>query len=238
MRPFTRTGLTLATIAGLTLALASPVHASEAAVPADVDVPSTLAAIQAAGDRATTARISAINRATPSISRSECVGDDHQAAALAGLESALGGMESLRSSLAAATTVDEAADLYRAIFEDWRVYAVVVPQAHYAVAADCLETVTIPALLDAQTRLEEALAGEYADAVTPEIEADMAELQEQLDLAQAEVAGAADAALAVTASDYNADAAVLTDIRLSISAASSAARLARIAAGDVAEALR
>lgn len=238
MRFRAQSGLIAVAVATVTIVGAVPASAVTTPSPADVDVPNGLAAIQVAGERATTARIAAINRATPSITRSECMTAEHQTAAVAALDAASDGMESLRDTLAAATTATEAGEVYRAIFEEWRVYGVVIPQAYYAVAADCLETVTIPALVETQSTLEDALAGEFSDAVTPEIEADMAELEEQLTLAQSEVAGMADAALAVTVADYNADPTLLTDIRLSISSASSAARLARIAAGDVVEALR
>ncbi len=207
------------------------------AAPVEVDVPGTLSAIQAAGARATASRISAINRTIPELTRNECISDASRGQVIGSLESAADGMETLRDEIAAATTVEEAAADYRSVFEQWRVFGVVIPQAHYAAAAECLESTSIPALLDAQAGLEAALAA-VPDRVTPEIEASMAELDAQLAIAQSEIAGVAAAALAVTVADYNANPAVLSDVRLSISSASSAARLARTAAGDVVEALR
>jgi hypothetical protein len=225
-------------LAGALLVAGTAVPASAAtAAPADVDVPTTLAAIQAAGARATAARISAIDRTIPTLTRNECISDASRGQVLGSLESASDGMTTLRDEIAAATTVEEAATDYRAVFEEWRVYAVVIPQAHYVAAAECLEGTSIPTLLDVQAGLEAALAA-VPDRVTPEIEASMAELDAQLATAQSEIAGVSAATLAVTVDDYNADPAVLSDLRLSISSASSAVRLARIAAGDVVEALR
>jgi hypothetical protein len=93
-------------------------------------------------------------------------------------------------------------------------------------------------LLTAQEKLQAALDGPYADRVTPEIEADMAELANQISIAQTNVDGVAAAALAVTPADYNADPAVLAPAKVSITTATSAARLARLSAQNVVEALR
>ncbi len=221
-------------LAGVLIAGAA-VPASAATV--DVDVPTTLAAIQAAGARATASRISAIERTIPALTRNECISDASRGQVIGSLESAADGMETLRDEIAAATTVEDAAADYRAVFEEWRVFGVVIPQAHYVAAAECLEGTSIPALIDVQTGLEAALAA-VPDRVTPEIEGSMAELDAQLATAQSEIAGVSAAALAVTVADYNANPSVLSDVRLSISSAGSAARLARIAAGDVVEALR
>jgi len=223
--------------AALAGALVAGAAVPASAAPVDVDVPATLTAIQAAGARATASRISAINRTIPEITRNECLSDASRGQVLGSLESAADGMTTLRDEIADATTVEEAAADYRAVFEQWRVFGVVIPQAHYAAAAECLEGTSIPALLDVQAGLEAALSA-APDRVAPEIEASMAELDAQLATAQAEIAGASAAALAVTVDDYNANPAVLSDVRLSISSASSAVRLGRIAAGDVLEALR
>ena len=208
------------------------------AAPADVTVPDTLPAIQAAGARATAARISAINRTVPDITRTSCLTDAHRSTALDELTTALGGMNTLRDEIAADTTTSVAADHYRSIFVDWRVDGVVIPQTRYAVGADCIENVSIPALVEAQTALIAAVAAADPSKVTPAVEADMAQLDTQIAGAKADIAGVADEALAVTAADYNSNKAVLSDVKVSISSATSAVKLARIAAADVAKALK
>lgn len=223
----------------LTAALVLMLVGGAAAVPANADTaPSTLPAIQAAGAHATADRIAALNRSIPSITANACMADASRAQALGTLSAALDGMQELSGQIAAATDAVTAAGLYRSIFEHWRVYAVAIPQAHFAAAADCLQGRAIPALLSAQARLEAALAGVHADDVTPEIEADMQQLADQIVIAQDAAAGLADDALAVTPADYNADRAVLVPVKTALSTATSAARLAKAAAQSVVDALR
>jgi hypothetical protein len=238
-----RTQLTAALVAATTLALVvgmtAPAQAAPSApTPPTVTVPDTLPAIQTAGDRATANRIAALNRTIPSITRNDCLTADDQAQILATLNAALDGMTTLRDEIANATDAPTAAAAYRSVFEDWRVYGVAIPQSLYAASADCLVNRAIPALLTAQEKLQAALDGPYADRVTPEIEADMAELANQISIAQTNVDGVAAAALAVTPADYNADPAVLAPAKVSITTATSAARLARLSAQNVVEALR
>jgi hypothetical protein len=203
-----------------------------------VIVPNTLVAIQAAGARSSSERIAAINRAIPNLTRNDCISEASRDQALAILEGSRSGLETLAAELAVAADVATATTLYRQIFERYRVYAVVIPQSYYAAAADCLETVAIPALVSAEAGLQTALDTVYSDQVTPQIEADMAEVGAQIAIAQDSVSGQAAQALAVTADDYNANSAVLQSVRSSISTATSAARLARLAANAVVEALR
>ena len=237
-----RGALAVAATLALILGFAAPAQAAPAqaspAQAATLTIPDTLPAIQAAGARATGDRIAALNRTIRGLTRNDCISDGNQSQALGTLNGALAGMEELRDQIAAATDASTAASLYRSVFEDWRVYAVSIPQSLYAASADCLEETAIPALLAAQSKLETALAGPFADAVTPEIEADMAELAAQIAVAQDSVTGAAAAALAVTPADYNANPAVLSDVKVDITTATSAARLARQAAQRVVEALR
>lgn len=218
-------------------AQASPAQAAPAQA-ATLTIPDTLPAIQAAGARATGDRIAAVNRTIPGLTRNDCMSDANQSRALGTLNGALAGMEELRDQIATAADASTAASLYRSVFEDWRVYAVSIPQSLYAASADCLEETAIPALLAAQSKLETALAGPFAGAVTPEIEADMADLAAQIAVAQDSVTGAAATALAVTPADYNANPAVLYDVKVDTTTATSAARLARQTAQRVVEALR
>jgi hypothetical protein len=233
---------TLALLVGFAApAQAAPAEASptrSAQSEPTVTIPDTLPAIQAAGARATADRIAALNRTIPAITRNGCITDAHRETILNTLSTTLDAVTSLRDEIAAATDVPAAAAAYRSVLEDWRVYGVVIPQSRYAAAADCLESKAIPALETAQSKLQAAIDGPRADRVTPEIEAQMAELATQIEAAKSAVTGLADTALAVTAADFNADRAVLSDVKVSLSTAVSAARLARTAAHDVAQALR
>jgi hypothetical protein len=200
--------------------------------------PKTLAEIQTAGAKATSDRITSLNREIPRISGNACITDSNKSTILGTLNADLTGMQDLASAIAADTDVSSAAAHYKSIFDDYRVYGVGIAQAHYAAAADCIQTKAIPALTKAQTKLAAALAGKYADKSTPEIEAKMADLAAQIAAATAAIDGVAAQALAVTPADYNANHAVLSSAKSSVSAAAAAVKLAKQDAQAVLAALK
>ena len=200
--------------------------------------PKTLAEIQAAGAKATSDRITSLNREIPRISGNACITDPNKSTILGTLNADLTGMQDLASAIAADTDVASAAAHYKSIFDDYRVYGVGIAQAHYAAAADCIQSKAIPALTAAQTKLTAALAGKYADKSTPEIEAKMADLAAQIAAATAAIDGVAAEALAVTPADYNANHAVLSSAKTSVSSAVAAVKLAKQDAQAVLAALK
>jgi hypothetical protein len=115
--------------------------------------------------------------------------------------------------------VATAAADYKTIFTGYRVYAVAIPQAHLAAAADRLTSTTVPRLTTAQSKLAAALAGKDASKSTPALLADLADMSTQITAASSALSGVSANALAVTPADYNANHAVLSPIRSSVETA-------------------
>jgi hypothetical protein len=197
-----------------------------AATPAP-KAPKTLAEIQTAGAKATSDRIASLNKDIPKISGHACISDGDKSTILGTLNADLTAMQTLAGEIAADTDVTSAAAHYKSIFDDYRVYAVALPQAHYAAAADCITSKAIPALTAAQTKLTGLLSGKDAGKSTPDIQAKMADLAAQIATATSDTNGVAAAALAVTPASYNADHSALSSAKSSISAADAAVKAAR-----------
>jgi hypothetical protein len=155
---------------------------------------------------------------------------------LATLSADVSGLEALGGTIAADTDRASAAMHYSQIYTDYRVYAVAIPQASYAAAADALTTSALPALVAAHDALATALAA--SGQSTPELEQTLADMQAAIDQATAAITGIAASALAVTPADFNSNSAVLADERAAVSTATAAARQARVYGNTVMEALR
>ncbi len=220
--------------AALVLTVSAPAMAGTPAPKA----PKTLAEIQTAGAKATSDRIASLNKEIPKISSHACISDGDKSTILGTLNSDLASMQTLAGEIAADTDVATAAAHYKSIFDDYRVYAVAIPQAHYAAAADCITSKAIPALTAAQTKLTALLAGKDASKSTPEIEATMADLASQIATATSNTNGVAAAALAVTPASYNADHSALSSAKSSISTANAALKAAKADIQSVVAALK
>ncbi len=208
-------------------ALVFTVSASATAATPAPKAPKTLAEIQTAGAKATSDRIASLNNDIPKISGHACISDGDKSTILGTLNADLTAMQTLAGQIAADTDVTVAAAHYKSIFDDYRVYAVALPQAHYAAAADCITGKAIPALTNAQTKLTGLLSGKDASKSTPDIQAKMADLAAQIATATSDTNGVAAAALAVTPASYNADHSALSSAKSSISAADAAVKAAR-----------
>lgn len=205
------------------------------AVPAEGPEPGAgLEEIQAAAERATDNRIRSIENALDRLAGNAQLSDEHRAQIEATLQDDLDAMRDLQSGIAAEDSAAEARAAYRSIFTDYRVYAVVLPQALYAAAADGLTDAALPRLEDAH----DALAGEVAESGDAELETTLAEMAASIDEAHALLDGLADAALAVTPADYNDDRTVLGDVRTDLRDAVGAVRDAGQDAQEIVEALR
>lgn len=217
---------------------AAPSSSASAIAPSDSSTtPRGLDAIQKAATAQTSARIAALNRAIPAVTRNRFLTEADRATILSTLDEALAGMQELAATIAADTDAAAAATHYQQIFTEYRVYAVVLPQSFYAAAADGLTGTAIPKLVEVHEKLRAAIDADPS-ASTPEIEASMASLAEHIAEAQSAIDGVAAAALAVTPADYNANSAVLTPLKADVTTAVAAARLARLDAKTVREALR
>lgn len=212
--------------------LAGAIALSGAAAPADLDPGAGLDEIQRLADRATDNRIHSLEEALEEVQDSEHLTDEHRSAITGTLQDDLDAMRQLQSAIAAEDSAAEARDAYRSIFTDYRIYAVAIPQALYAAAADGLTDAALPRLQEAHDDLADAADGDAA------IEAALAEMQASIDEASGLLDGLADAALAVTPEEFNADPDVLADIRHSLREASDAARDAREDAREILDDLR
>jgi hypothetical protein len=188
--------------------------------------PRTLAAIQTLATKATGARITALDKAIPKVTSNSALSSADRATILATLNSDLAAMQSLATKIAADTTAPQAETDYRTIFTTYRVFAVALPQASYAAAADDLTDTTLPKLTAAQKSLAALLAGPDSAKSTPALQAELADMATKIAAAQSTVNGISAAALAVTPSQYDADHQALAQIRQSVSTALADAKAA------------
>ncbi|WP_394770440.1 hypothetical protein [Lacisediminihabitans sp.] len=241
MRPIIRTALvstlTLAALAaGAVPAMASPTDS--VAGDSAVGAPAKLSAIQASAAAKTSARIASLNAAIPKVTANTALTDADRSTILGTLNADLAAMRSLAAKIAADTDAATARTDYASIFTGYRVYAVALPQAHFAAAADALTDTVIPRLTAAESKLAAALAGKHASKSTPELQAKLADMTTQIAAAKAAADGTAARALAVTPPDYNANHAVMAPIRASIVSAHAAAKVARADAKSIMAALK
>lgn len=198
----------------------------------------TLAQVQQAGAAATARRISSLDTAIPKITNNEYLTAAHRAEILGVLNGDLAGMQSLSAKIAADTVLAQAIADYRSIFTEYRVYAVALPQAHYAAAADALTDDAIPHLTAAQAKLAALLAGPDKGKNTPELKAELADMLAKVNAAAAAINGVAAGALSVTPAQYDANHAVLQGYRDSVRAALADVASARADGAAIVAALR
>jgi hypothetical protein len=220
--------------AALVVATAGPAMAADADDPT-VGPGASLAAIQRAGAEATDRRIDSLNVAIARVEGNDALTDDNRAAILNTLTTDLTAMNDLAAQIAADTTIADAAADYRAIFTDYRVYAVALPQSLYAASADALTGSILPRLQTVHDNLEARLA---AGDPNPDLEALLGEMAQKIQDAEAGAATIAADALAVTPADWNADHTVLADIRADLRDATQDARDAARDARQIAQGLR
>lgn len=247
MRPLFRVALVSTLTVAALAAGAVPAMASPAASAAPTDSVASdssaggsakLSAIQASAAAKTSARITSLNAAIPKVTANKALTDADRSAILGTLNADLAAMKSLAAKIAADTDAATARTDYESIFTGYRVYAVALPQAHFAAAADALTDTVIPRLTTAESKLAAALAGKDASKSTPELQAKLVDMTTQIAAAKAAADGTAAKALAVTPSDYNANHAVMAPIRASIVSAHAAAKLARADAKSILAALK
>ncbi len=198
----------------------------------------TLAQIQADGAGKTAQRISSLTTGISNITANSHLSSGDRTTILGILNNDLDGMKSLQSKIATDTTKADAAADYKTIFTTYRVYAVALPQAHYAAAADNLDSVVLPRLTDVHARLVALLAGKDASKSTAVLQATLADMDSQLSHAGGFLSGFSDAALAVTPAQYNSNHDVLKSLKRKLTSARAAVKQARQDAKTVIAALR
>ncbi|CAN5454319.1 hypothetical protein BH10ACT6_BH10ACT6_13760 [soil metagenome] len=194
--------------------LGAPAFAASADTAPQPTNHSSLAEIQAAGARQTSNRITALNSGITRVTSTATLTASDKSTILATLNGDLSGMKTLQAKIAADTTVSVALADYRSIYTGYRVYAVGLQQVYIAAAADGLTGTGIPKLQSAASKISALFAADPTK-VTPSLQAQLADMQAKTADAATTTSGLAAAALAVTPAAYNANHAVLVDLRAS-----------------------
>ncbi|MDH5372710.1 MAG: hypothetical protein OEX97_07170 [Acidimicrobiia bacterium] len=147
-------------------------------------------------------RLDTIERVTEGLQDAEHLTDEHRRLLLEELKSSADGLAALGRQIENAETLAELRELIPLIFEDYRIYAVVVPKAHLVVVAD-----TIVAVVD---RVD-LVAGSLQDAIsrvsaagydTSEAEEVLAEMVESLSEAGSLAGRVPDSVLPLVPADW------------------------------------
>lgn len=163
---------------------------------------STLAAIQAKAAKAVSQRVGSLNTAIGDINNHKNLTSADRTAVLQLLNGDLSAMNTLGAKIAADTTVSQARTDYQSIFTNYRVYALVLPQARLVAATDDLTAGVVPRLTDAQSRLQALLSGKDSSKNTPAVQASMTDLAKQINGITAAISGPGTNGLAATILAY------------------------------------
>jgi hypothetical protein len=183
-------------------------------------------------------RLPALEKAETALAGNGHVTDDHEAALTADLDATAARLRELAEAIKADTDPAVLKGHCRSIFEDNRVFALVLPRVRLVAGAD---TAT-----DAGARLND-VAGKLADAIAKAEAAgqDVAQAKLDLDLMKAHIASGVAAAgsvpgavLGLTPADWNANHEVLTPPRQSLRSARADLKVARDLAHKIRNELR
>jgi hypothetical protein len=240
-----RAAAVLATAAVAVVGLSASALAAPTADPsASSDSPSatpnhpTLSTIQQKAASAIAQRLTSLSRVISTVNGSSVISAADKSTLLSTLNGDVTGLTALETLIAADTTAQQAASDYKTIFTGYRVYALALPQAHFAIAADALTGTVVPKLTDAQTKLAALLVGADAGKNTPAVQAAMADLATQLAAIGTATSGLSATVLAYTPAQYDANHALLSSARQSLVTARADAKAARADIVTVTKALK
>ena len=220
MKRFATIAAVGATACVLALAAAVPAFAAPASPTSPTDdapavtAHSSLAEIQAAGAIQTANRITALTTGITKVTATTTLTAPDKTTILGTLNGDLSGMKTLQAKIAADPTATVALADYRSIYTDYRVYVVGLQQSFIAATADGLTGTAIPKLQSAATKITAVFAADPSKA-TPALQAQLADMQAKTANAATKTTGLAAGALAVTPAAYNANHAVLVEMRAS-----------------------
>ncbi|WP_423919399.1 hypothetical protein ACPEEZ_12245 [Frigoribacterium sp. 2-23] len=186
----------------------------------------TLQQIQAAGASATATRISRLNAAVTKVDADKTLTSGDRSAVLLKLQNGLTGMQHLQSSLAGDTTAAQARTDYTAVFAQYRVVAVVLPQERIVREAHRVTSTTLPHLQAAEKKLSDRLTT-HAAADSTAAKTALADLQKQIATVQSDNQGLDAAALAVTPAQYDQAHTAISSVTSTATALKSAVAAAR-----------
>jgi hypothetical protein len=218
------TAIALLGVSGTALAATSP---APAVSPAPSHAPQTLAAIKAQAATDIARRLSALSVAINDVTNSTAISAGDKTTLLATLNADVTGLTALGTTIAGDTTVQQAATDFKTIFTGFRVYALALPQVHFAAAADTITVTVLPKLTDAQSKLAALLAGADSGKNTPAVQALMTDLGNQITAITSETSGLSATVLAYTPAQYDANHALLSPSRASLAISRDDIRTAR-----------
>jgi hypothetical protein len=227
------TGTALADTTSPTASSASPAATSTAAPHGK-----TLASIQAAAAAAIARRLASLSVAINEVNNNAVITPADKATLLATLNGDVTGLTALGVTIAADTTVKQAASDYSKIFASYRVYALALPQVRFAAPADDMTGAVLPKLTDAQTKLAALLAGVDSGKNTPQVQAWMADLAKQITAIGTETNWLSATVLAYTPAQYDANHALLSPARAALAISRNDIKTARSDISNVVQALK
>jgi hypothetical protein len=235
----------VAAVIGGTTAVAVPAFAASSSsgstttdVPASSVSSASLTTIKARAASAISVRQSALNTAITAVTGNAWLTSGDKATVLNTLNNDLSGLTALAPKIQADTTVAQARIDYQSIFLDYRVFALALPQARLAAAADDVTGAVIPRLTDAQTRLSGLLAGVDKSKDTPTVQAEMADLAAKISAITTATNAMSASLLALTPPQYNANHAILSGPRSALLAVRGDIQAARTDIWAVAGAIK
>jgi hypothetical protein len=230
MNLLSRTAAAVA-IGGASLAAVAGPAFADTGTPSATSSPSSaagrLSAIQAEAAIDISRRLGALNTAVAKVTTNPVITATDKTTLLGVLNGDVSGLTTLGATIAADTTVSQAATDYQTIFTGYRVYALALPQVRFAAAGDDLTGGVLPLLTSAQSTLEQLLAGVDSGKDSDAVKAAMADLATQIATVSSDSDGLAATVLGYTPADYNANHALLSGPRAQLATARTAARAAR-----------
>ena len=219
-------------------ALAPSAYAASGTPSTSTSSSATLAAIKAKAAAAISVRDRALQVAITDVTYNPYLTSGDRTTILDTLNSDLSGLNALAPVIQADTTVSQARADYETIFTHYRVFALALPQARFAAAADDLTGTVLPRLTDAQSKLTALLAGPDHSKDTPAVQAAMADLAKQISGISTSTNGLSATVLAFTPAEYDANHSILASSRANLVTARADARAARTDIANVVEALK
>lgn len=223
--------VTLVGLSNTAFAAESTGPASTSSSSAAPDHGQSLTAIQQRAAVAIAKRLASLSVAINDVTNSSAISSGDKTTLLATLNGDVTGLTALGVTIAADTTAQQALTDYKTIFTGFRVYALALPQVHFAAAADTITVTVLPKLTDAQTKLAALLAGVDSGKNTPAVQAAMADLATQITAITSETNGLSSTVLAYTPAQYDANHALLSPARAALAISRNDVRTAR---GDIA----
>jgi hypothetical protein len=190
----------------------------------------SLTAIQQRAAAAISRRLASLSVAINDVTNSTAISSGDKTTLLATLNGDVTGLTALGVTIAADTTAQQALTDYKTIFTGFRVYALALPQVHFAAAADTITVTVLPKLTDAQSKLAALLAGVDSGKNTPAVQAAMADLATQITAITGATNGLSATVLAYTPAQYDANHALLSPSRASLAISRNDVHTAR---GDI-----